>query len=65
MRNLSGLLILFLSLNLSAQGTSDLPFQVLIAKDANAYGTDVKPLQMIDDVTSIGDQRRRFFEFGP
>lgn len=53
MRNLLSLLILLLSLNLPAQGTSDLPFQVLISKGANAYGADVKPLQMIDDVTSI------------
>ncbi|MEP1034322.1 hypothetical protein [Ekhidna sp.] len=53
MRNLLSLLILSISFHLSAQETSELPFQVLVAKDASVYGTPVKPLQMIDDVTSI------------
>ncbi len=53
MRYLLSLLILSISLHLSAQETSELPFQVLVAKDASVYGTPVKPLQMIDDVTSI------------
>lgn len=53
MRLVIGLLILSISLSLPAQETSDLPFQVLVAKDANTYGLEVKPLQMIDDVTSI------------
>lgn len=53
MRSLISLLILSLSFCLSAQESSDLPFQVLVTKDASIYGTEVKPLQMIDDVTSI------------
>ncbi|WP_436514729.1 hypothetical protein [Ekhidna sp. To15] len=53
MRFLLSLLILSISFHLSAQETSELPFQVLVAKDASVYGTPVKPLQMIDDVTSI------------
>ena len=53
MRFLLGLLILSISFHLSAQETNDLPFQVLVAKNASVYGTAVKPLQMIDDVTSI------------
>ncbi|MEQ9468925.1 MAG: hypothetical protein RLN88_16065 [Ekhidna sp.] len=53
MRPVLSLLILILSLNLPAQSTNDLPFQVLVAKDASVYGTPVEPLQMIDDVTSV------------
>lgn len=53
MRFLLSLLILSIVFHLSAQETSELPFQVLVAKDASVYGTPVKPLQMIDDVTSI------------
>ncbi len=53
MRNLLSLLILLVSLCLTAQETDDLPFQVLVAKDASVYGTPVKPLQMVDDVTAI------------
>lgn len=53
MRVLISLLILSTYLQLPAQNTSDLPFQVLVAKDASVYGTPVEPLQMVDDVTSI------------
>ena len=53
MRFLTGFLILSTYLYLPAQNTSDLPFQVLVAKDASVYGTPVEPLQMVDDVTSI------------
>lgn len=53
MRLFISLLILSVSIHLSAQDASDLPFQVLFAKDASIYGTPVEPLQMIDDVTSI------------
>ena len=38
---------------LSAQSTSDLPFQVLTAQDAQIFGQTVEPLQFVDDVTSI------------
>ncbi len=31
----------------------DLPFQVLVAEGATIYGKEVKPLQFIDDVTSV------------
>jgi hypothetical protein len=31
----------------------DLPFQVLVSKGASIYGEEVKPLQYVDDVTSI------------
>ncbi len=53
MRVIVSLLILSTYLHLPAQNSSDLPFQVLVAKDASVYGTPVEPLQMIDDVTSI------------
>lgn len=53
MRLIVSLLILSISLHLPAQNINDLPFQVLVAKDASVYGTPVEPLQMIDDVTSI------------
>ncbi|WP_462253334.1 hypothetical protein [Ekhidna sp.] len=53
MRKLVCLLILSIAIPLSAQETSDLPFQVLVAKDASVYGTPVEPLQMVDDVTAI------------
>lgn len=53
MRYLFSLLILSTFFHLSAQETADLPFQVLVAKDASVYGTPVKPLQMVDDVTAI------------
>lgn len=36
-----------------AQETNDLPFQVLVANKASVYGDEVKPLQYVDDVTSI------------
>ena len=46
--------ILFLIIfQLSVYGQEELPFQVLVAKDASIYGEPVKNLQMIDDVTSI------------
>lgn len=53
MRFLISLLILSTYLYLPAQNTSDLPFQVLVAKNASIYGKPVEPLQMVDDVTSI------------
>ncbi|MEQ9008388.1 MAG: hypothetical protein RLP12_10920 [Ekhidna sp.] len=53
MRVFVSLLILSTYLYLPAQNTSDLPFQVLVAKDATVYGSPVDPLQMVDDVTSI------------
>lgn len=53
MRYLLSLLILSISYHIPAQETSELPFQVLVAKDATVYGDPVKPLQMVDDVTSI------------
>ncbi|WP_420316965.1 hypothetical protein [Ekhidna sp.] len=53
MRILVGLLILTISLHLPAQETSDKPFQVLVAQNANVYGTPVEALHYIDDVTSI------------
>ncbi|MEO9872227.1 hypothetical protein [Ekhidna sp.] len=53
MRNLCFLLIFSILLSLSAHSQEDLPFQVLVAKGANIYGTPVEALQMIDDVTSI------------
>ncbi|WP_425389855.1 hypothetical protein [Ekhidna sp.] len=51
MRILIGLLILCATYPLSAQ--DEKPFQVLVAKYANIYGTPVEPLQYVDDVTSI------------
>lgn len=48
------LLLLSVGVNLAfAQSTTDLPFQVLVANKATIYGEEVKPLQMVDDVTSI------------
>ncbi|MEM7298876.1 MAG: hypothetical protein AAF391_11490 [Bacteroidota bacterium] len=38
---------------LLAQQSSDLPFQVLVAKNATIHGEEVKALKYVDDVTSI------------
>ncbi|MEO9483168.1 MAG: hypothetical protein ABJG47_06970 [Ekhidna sp.] len=53
MRNLLSLLFPLLIFHISAQETSDLPFQALVTKGASVYGIPVMPLQFIDDVTSI------------
>lgn len=53
MLSLYFLLIILISNTLFAQDKSDLPFQVLVAQNASIYGDEVKPLQMVDDVTSI------------
>ncbi|WP_370088729.1 hypothetical protein [Ekhidna sp.] len=60
MRFLTCLLILSTYLYVPAQNTSDLPFQVLVAKNASIYGKPVEPLQMVDDVTSIEVQEGGF-----
>ena len=52
MRYILSLLVFFISFSIAAQ-SGDLPFQVLIAKDASIYGEPVQPLQLVDDVTSI------------
>jgi hypothetical protein len=46
------ILLLFLPQLIYSQ-TNDLPFQVLVAKDATIYGEAVEPLTFVDDVTSI------------
>lgn len=50
MRQLFSIFTLFPLIIFSQQ---DLPFQVLVAKGATIYGEEVKPMQYIDDVTSI------------
>ncbi len=47
------LLVFLATFTSSMYGQSDLPFQVLVAQNASIYGDPVKPLQMVDDVTSI------------
>ena len=33
--------------------TSDLPFQILVAKDVLLFGREAEPLTFVDDVTSL------------
>ncbi|MFK7953977.1 MAG: hypothetical protein AB8B73_14110 [Ekhidna sp.] len=50
LRHLFSFLICF---PLFALSQEDLPFQVLVANGATIYGSEVKPLQFVDDVTKI------------